>query len=359
MSDPKLDPRSLTSEERAIVDALVLRYLDACLPLTDAQLFQRAAHLSVEMIVARRKFFGEPASDPAGVECPECGEMASENHEVVQSDGLEGGRRLFFYTCQQRISELDDRHNRMASPEYQAKVKADMSRRAVEIGMDRLVGITAFPVGNCPTCGELVAPWNKHAKYEGGYSCEPAQPEPVAEEMPEAVRDCISSLVQAAADSDEPDDQFEYQRVAENLESFWRTHAAQVAFDLRTMTAKYDNERVLRERDASTHAAQPAPAVTMSPELALVLDECHDNACEYRRHADASPKSKAAKENAIADELAAAIAAVRAQAEEAGKVRLPKVRELFEHVQHYPMTVNGREILRLAIKEADAAEGRK
>ena len=123
----------------------------------------------------------EPASEPAKVECPNCGEMTSENHEVVQSDGLEGGRRLFFYTCQQRISELDDRHNRMASPEYQAKVKADMSRRAVEIGVDRLVGVSAFPVGNCPVCDELVAPWNKHAKYEGGYTCKPAQPEPVAD----------------------------------------------------------------------------------------------------------------------------------------------------------------------------------
>lgn len=136
--------------------------------------FAQAVREVVAAIVERM----EPASEGAKVECPNCGEKTSENHEVVQSDGLEGGRRLFFYTCQQRINELEDRHNRMASLEYQEKVKADMARRAVEIGVDRLVGISAFPVGNCPTCGDLVAPWNKHAKYEGGYTCKPAQPGP-------------------------------------------------------------------------------------------------------------------------------------------------------------------------------------
>lgn len=325
MSNTKLDPRSLTSEERAIVDALVLRYLDACLPLTDAQLFQRAAHLSVEMIVARRKFFGEPASDPAGVECPECGEMASENHEVVQSDGLEGGRRLFFYTCQQRISELDDRHNRMASPEYQAKVKADMSRRAVEIGMDRLVGITAFPVGNCPTCGELVAPWNKHAKYEGGYSCKPAQPEPVAEEMPEAMRNAANSLRACAVKARYPAILTER---ADALESFWRSLAA-----------------------------QPAPSVAMTEELERVLDaaEAHSG-----WHMDQGrPESF--------DEIDAAIASVRSQAAEAGKVRLPKVRIALDTMRaHFEPNCQGQcrfpmvwEFCIAALAELDAAEGRK
>ncbi len=200
MSDTKLDPRSLTSEERAIVDYLALQEW-----ISGRSGSERAYMIglkdSTDMILARRAVFGEPASDPAKVECPNCGEMTSENHEVVQSDGLEGGRRLFFYTCQQQISELDDRHIRMASPEAQEKFRAAMQRR-ISSEPDVVIGAV-------------------------GGAAKPAQPEPVAAEMPEAVRNVISALVQASADSDEPDDQFEYQRVAENLESFWRTQAAE------------------------------------------------------------------------------------------------------------------------------------
>ena len=73
---------------------------------------------------------------------------------------------------------------------------------------EKAAKVSAFPVGNCVVCGELVAPYNKHAKYEGGYTCQPAPPEPAAPvngstpvgeydpdmkpaamEMPEAVRD--------------------------------------------------------------------------------------------------------------------------------------------------------------------------
>ncbi len=96
---------------------------------------------------------------------------------------------------------------------------------------------------------------------------------------------------------------------ADALESFWRTHAAQVAFDLRTMTAKYDNERVLRERDASTHAAQPAK-VRMTEELERVLATAVHGAAAYMN----------AKMYGHAEEARLAIAAVRAQAAEAGKV---------------------------------------
>lgn len=51
------------------------------------------------------------------------------------------------------VSELDDRHNRMASPEYQEEVKANMDRRAVEIGVDRLVGVASRPVSETVTVG--------------------------------------------------------------------------------------------------------------------------------------------------------------------------------------------------------------
>jgi len=225
----------------------------------------------------------------------------------------------------------------------------------------------------CPKCGA-----SEEGHYDcraRSYTCKPAQPEPVAEvgnedcvkakqeglwlakvlepvaaEMPEAVRDCISSLVQAAADSDEPDDQFEYQRVAENLESFWRTHAAQVAFDLRTMTAKYDNERVLRERDASTHAAQPAK-VRMTEELERVLASAFRESQSLHCPAGTS-------QNIQSD-----IAAVRAQAAEAGKVRMPtEIRTLLEMLRRdYPRgeMKNSPEYQAAIWAALDAAEGRK
>ena len=62
-----------------------------------------------------------------------------------------------------------------------------------------------------------------------------------------------------------------------------------------------------------THAAQPAPAVAMSPELERVLDFAWSQACETDGYTQ--PR------------VEADILAVRAQAAEAGKVRLPKVNE--------------------------------
>lgn len=59
---------------------------------------------------------------------------------------------------------------------------------------------SAFPVGNCPACGDLVAPYNKHAKYEGGYTCQPAQPEPADSRQERA--DQIKSFL--GGDDDEP-----------------------------------------------------------------------------------------------------------------------------------------------------------
>jgi len=59
---------------------------------------------------------------------------------------------------------------------------------------------SAFPVGNCKVCGELVAPYNKHAKYEGGYTCQPAQPEPADSRQDRA--DQIKSFL--GGDDDEP-----------------------------------------------------------------------------------------------------------------------------------------------------------
>ena len=236
MGNGKLDPRSLTSEERAIVDALVLRYLDACLPLTDAQLFQRAAHLSQEMIVARRKFFGEPASEPAKVECPNCGK---------------------------------DKHD-----------------------------------------GEHIHPDSYLQEIPLAYVCQkkPAQPEHVAEEMPEAVSRALDDLRSAHCYS-----------TAFALNSFWRTHAAQPA------------------------------KVRMTEELERVLATAVHGAAAYMN----------AKMYGHAEEARHAIAAVRAQAAEAGKVRLPKVNEALWLLRKRAMEKKDLEVINEAQREVDAAEGRK
>ena len=218
------------------------------------------------------------------------------------------------YVCEQQISELDDRHNRMASPEYQAKVKADMDRRAVEIGVDRLVGITAFPVGNCPTCGELVAPWNKHAKYEGGFTCKPAQPSPVAaaSEMPEAVHDAWILLDVFGQQDD--DDGRAHRRAAVALREWWRS--------------------------------QPAPAaVRMTPELERLL--------QFAQAKADGTLSRVIHNDALAD-----IAAVRAQAEQAQWVRLPKVRGFFNVVEGHAAYLGFARERKEALAEIDAAEGK-
>lgn len=175
----EIDAKSLSAEEKALWDQLALS-------ATYGEADHDSPHMLVRykaewLIEGRRALFGSPASEGDKVECPNCLQKVPSELEHWHSGYHDDNCTVEpHYVCEQQISELDDRHNRMASPEYQAKVKADMNRRVVEIGVDRLVGITAFPVGNCPTCGELVAPWNKHAKYEGGYTCQPAQPSPVA-----------------------------------------------------------------------------------------------------------------------------------------------------------------------------------
>jgi hypothetical protein len=228
----------------------------------------------------------------------------------------------------------------MVSPEEPASEPAKV---------EPATAISPHGVWRCECCAEIADPmdprfrWNgecwqhHHAEAQTHFDCRffGPQPEPVAAEMGD---DEVAGRASAAY-------RLRWEgKLAGSLED-----AAQAA---------YFDGFVAGQR---THTVQPAPAVAMSPELALVLDECHDNVCEYRRHADASPKSKAAKENAIADELAAAIAAVRAQAEEAGKVPVEAIRCLLIRgswgVDDEAYQAQKKAAVWLA--ELDAAEGRK
>lgn len=87
----KLDPRSLTSEERAIVDncALYYRRCNNDEPAIDGETVTWAYVEGLEkaepfIILARRAIFGEPASEPAKVEtewhpCKNCGQLTLES----------------------------------------------------------------------------------------------------------------------------------------------------------------------------------------------------------------------------------------------------------------------------------------
>ena len=94
------------------------------------------------------------------------------------------------------------------------------------------------------------------------------------------------------------------------------------------------NEQKMRD------SAQPAPAV-MTEELEYVLMIAKQYAPSY-----------------VWDKSSAAIAAVRAQAAEAG-IKLPKVRAYLERENAYFTNLRGNEMLLAAIAELDTAEGRK
>ena len=132
MSDTKLDPRSLTSEERALWDQLAMRalgngcYAYECFAITEGvfrELLEKrraifggpASEVPVEEI--RRYWRGpigsadakklsdwldsqpEPASEPAKVQCPNCGEMTVDGHCVGYSATDPGRNDKPMYYC--------------------------------------------------------------------------------------------------------------------------------------------------------------------------------------------------------------------------------------------------------------------
>ena len=65
-----IDPKTLSAEERAIVDAIAMNSADTVALWSDA--YGYALELSEPAIEARRALFGEPASEGEKVECPNC-----------------------------------------------------------------------------------------------------------------------------------------------------------------------------------------------------------------------------------------------------------------------------------------------
>lgn len=284
----KLDPGTLSAEERAIVQSCALNYWNNEYQPDEA--WRLALDQQRPFILARRSLFA-PATEKAV--CPNCKEETGENH--VSSYNRDS------FTCQPATEKVQE---------------------------------SAFPVGNCKVCGELVAPYNKHAKYEGGYTCQPAQPEPAAPEMPLPLQIAMDALAGAASFARlEAQSDANYVVARKTLESWWRTHSQPVADehyrknvaerigmnldDFNGVPGLCDIETFVFEHDckARQQAAQPA-AVGMTEELELVLSVAEGSCKKYEdagyKH---GPKS-----------WRAAIAAVRQQAALGKpKVELPKV----------------------------------
>jgi hypothetical protein len=207
---------------------------------------------------------------------------------------------------------------------------------------------------DCPYCAGVNGQHYGH--------CEKV-PEPVAEEMPEAVKIAADFLRELGSESDPGRQCTENicRQRADALESFWRSHAAQPAKEEPTVAAEDELDRAFdrgyEKGVIDQIARQPAPAaVRMTEELeeVLRLAKCAED--RWRKDAAFIPPADE-EEIAIADEIARCIAAVRAQAAEAG-VKLPKVRELVKRARDagYHLRPSFPEWSELLLRNADAAE---
>lgn len=262
MGNEKLDPRSLTPEERAIVDAMV----NECSAEVEVEDFVAVYQWAFKRILARRAIFGEPASEPAKVECPNCGEE-KESNPLGHSYVAELGGEILYY-CKPAQPEPSD------------------------------------------TDAEHEAAWRE---FKG-------KPERVAEEMPD-LQDALNDL--------------------------WNAMGVP-RLDVREISV---SEAIIRKaiEAVSTHAAQPAK-VRMTEEFAAVLDFAADT-CGMR-------PEEGWRESKL-KEIRPLIAAVRAQAAEAGKVRMPKVREFLEWAKRMQFTADGENLHDASLAELDASEGKK
>ena len=345
----------------------------------------------------------EPASEPAKVECPNCGEIgehlttyttpdnvtvrdycchsklaiqkiaamqwdherkmnaeqpepaapSSEMPEAVNFDEMPKQLHLawLMLDVDGQQNTVNGRAKRSAAVALRDWWRSQQAEQAVAVPAkvrmtERMEPASEGGKVECPNCGEMTE--RSHSRYEGPgpdkWSCKPAQPEPVAAEMPpllhkernmlgvmpEPVAVAVAEL-RAEADERRPYGS-NLTEAADALESWWRW--------------------------------QPAPAkVRMTETKALVsaLWECiHDQRMSFKVDAFENKIIAAHKE----------LAAVRAQAAEAGKVKMPKVREALVYLKKTIAAANDgwagawailrssitQEQIDAALAELDAAE---
>lgn len=151
----------------------------------------------------------------------------------------------------------------------------------------------------CPNCKEPIKVSTEHILFMHEipyprYTCPPApSPAPVAGELAEAVRNA-AALLRSFGNSKPL-----MQTAANALEAWARSQAQQHRFEIKTLEAKYDNERVLRERDARSQAQ---PVARDLPKVRGYFDSLanlpqYQNAegmefiAEIRAELDAQPKA--------------------------------------------------------------------
>lgn len=282
-----------------------------------------------------RALFGDPASEAEKVKCPNCGEMTSEPHigkfipghwccpKPAQPEPDHFGARLDGVGANVNAALLLHRNGDPDSAIASEIGKAMLAlKELLEEIRERSPIVPpspepAAPVGNVDlygwvrkelgellgVCGAIVAiedvplNWKFAAEIRDKAAALAAKVEladvsrrtrfspPAAPvEMPEAVREAANYLRQEASYQFDPPDRSDREKqmrkfvlsgAADALECEWRTHSQQVAFDLRTMTARWDNERVLRERD-QRNRPKPQQVVGMTPKLEISeLDDRH------------------------------------------------------------------------------------
>lgn len=176
MSDTKLRPEDLTSEERAIVDnaALFYRRVTGDVGETAEWAYVEALKEAEPIILARRALFA-----PA--------------------------------------------------PEKAAKAATTADRIAADLAAGTFRGVKPEPEKACQSyCPHCDAPGVDHYDQRGFYTChpseqQPAPPEPAAREMPEAVRDAVDTLRSGVPSYPT------WRQYADTLESWWRNLAQPVA----------------------------------------------------------------------------------------------------------------------------------
>ena len=270
-----LDPKTLTQEERALLDMLVVYRMPKRDGHTIAWVYQSVLECEGgAAILARRALFGELAS--------EGGKVCGVNHAHRLSSA--------FGDC---------------------------------MDCGQLAPAGGWPYFNEPAQPELA---DTDAEHEAAWREFRGKPDPVAaptSEMPEAVRGVITYL-------------------RTHAEHLWKSGSGASAMRAESVIDAL-------EREWRTHAAQPAK-VGMTVELEMVM-----LAAELRL-SRSYEGGWAWLESDQREVLRKAIAAVRAQAEQAQAVKLPKVRAALEMMlggggSHYSTCAAA------ALAELDAAEG--
>ena len=247
MSDTKLRPEDLTSEERAIVDnaALFYRRVTGAVGETAEWAYVEALKEAEPIILARRALFAPAPEKVAKVET-----MADRIAADLKAGTFRGEQPAppepaapswMKVSC---MGDVDAGKEDLLCPPPDPK-SCWVCRQHEEHCCPEPEPAT--PVAyTCPNCNRPTKSPNGHA-ISGAtvfspaeFTCKPAQPEPAAREMPEAVRDAVDTLRSGVPSYPT------WRQYADTLESWWRNLAQPVAVG---MTEELEHVLSIAERD--------------------------------------------------------------------------------------------------------------